>query len=901
MKLDEEEINMNEQRYPTKSLCALAAIVFGLLLGRGDAAPPQQPEVKVAATDSAVANHPTATISLPAPYKVLGGGARANWSGNGSLLTQSQPGGAGPNAWTVSSKDHFAADPVSITAFAIGLADPSDEWEVIVRESRSPVAAQPVATASLPPGYVMTGGGCLDDWRTSPSAAGNLLTGSFPSSANSWECRGQEHGAASPASIVAYVIGIRPKKPGMPLPEVQITSATSEVGAHVTAIAPAAPGFVITGGGAVTGRPPLTLSDPTAETIRPRNPAPTAPPAQGQLLTATFPEVAAGSVVASGWRAAAKDHMYASPGTVTAYAVNLRFAPPPPQQPPLWGWADLHTHPMIHLAFGGKLIHGGVDERSVLPTNVNCKDWQEAGSAANALSDDRPSHGGWDLFSFPCGDEFRKLFILGLQVANGALVTAGGTNPPSFGWPNFQHWPAWNDITHQKMWWEWIKRARDGGQRVMVALATNNRTLGDAVNGHGPTDDKGSAIMQLTAITQFVDRHRDFMEVALTPARLAEIVRAGKIAVVLGVEIDNLGNLNQRFLNETPDLMKALVASEIQDLYDRGVRYVIPIHLVNNRFGGSAIYQHLYNFANLRETGDYFDITCSARGDDISFRHPPNLVSDIVDAAASKFGLFRQFPPPPQCPRPGINEGAGHRNNLGLTDLGVFALKEMMKRGMIIDIDHMSDKAIEQALTLAGGIDAPRGYPINSGHSGIRGVFGNAAENSRSRSQLQRIARLHGMFGLGSDGTDALTWSRQYQQAMRAMGFRNDDPALRAAYQSGAIALGTDLNGLVKGPKPPGTRTPEYDRATFPPNSLPPSRLGNKQWDYISDGVAHYGLLPEFIRDVSATPRAAIAVNTAGQPYNVTGAELVDQHLLLGAEYFYRMWERCEAQKGKVP
>jgi len=335
---------MNEQRYLTKSSFALAAIVFGLLLGRGDSAAAQQPEVRVVATDSVVANHPAATASLPAPYKVVGGGARANWSSNGSLLTQSRPGGTGQNTWTASSKDHLAAEPVSITAFAIGLADPADEWEVIRRESRSPVSAQPVATASLPPGYAMTGGGCLNDWRPSrrlgeplpfPGPAGNLLTGSFPSSASSWECRGQEHGAASPASIVAYVIGIRPKRAGVPLPEVRITSATSEVGAHVTAIALAAPGFVITGGGAVTGGAPVRIiSTPPAEPIRPRDPA-SPPPAQGQLLTATFPEVPAGSAVVSGWRAMAKDHIYSSPGIVVAYAVNLRFAPPnPPASPP---------------------------------------------------------------------------------------------------------------------------------------------------------------------------------------------------------------------------------------------------------------------------------------------------------------------------------------------------------------------------------------------------------------------------------------------------------------------------------------------------------------------------------------------------------------------------------------
>jgi microsomal dipeptidase-like Zn-dependent dipeptidase len=880
----------------------------------------QQPEIRVVTTDSAVANHPSATLTLPAPYKVVGGGARANWRHSGSLLTQSQPGGPGPNAWVASSKDHFAAEPVSLSAFAIGLADPADEWEVIVREARSPVAPQPVATAKLPPGYAMTGGGCLDEWRTSPSAPGNLLTASFPSSTNSWECRGKDHGAENPASIVAYVIGIRPKKPGVPLPEVKITTAHSPVAAHPTVVAPAEPGFIVTGGGAAPGASEsLTLSTTNNTTarpmrgqvIRPQPQAPT-PPGAGQLLTATHPELAPGSTVANGWRAAAKDHVYTSPGTLVAYAVNLRF--PPPQLVatttlipalvqaafPLRGWVDLHTHPMIHLAFGGKVIHGGVDEQSPLPTNIQCVDWQRAGTVANALSDDRPSHGGWDAFSFRCGDEIRKEIIGALQSENGALVTAGGRRPPTLGWPNFETWPAWNDITHQKMWWEWIKRARDGGLRVMVALATNNRTLGDAVSGNPPTDDKASGNLQIGAMKEFVERHRDFMEVAYTPARLKEIVQANKIAVILGVELDNLGALNQYALTTPEPTMQALARSEIQALYDQGVRYVLPIHLVNNRFGGAAIYQPTYSLANLRETGDYFRLECSVRGDGISFKHPSQLDTAVVAASLVKLGLYRPFTPPPQCPRPGISEGSGHRNSMGLLPLGRFAIVEMMKKGMIIDIDHMSDKAVDEVLALAESIDAPRGYPISSGHSGLRGMSGNHAETSRSESQLRRILRLHGMFGVGTDGTDAFAWSRQYQSTMHVMGFRSDDPS-RVAYRNGAFGFGSDLNGLVKGPKPPGTRRPEYERASYPMGPLAPSRLGNKQWDYVSDGVAHYGLLPDFIRDVSSTPRHSIGFNAAGQPYGVTGAELVDQHLLLGAEYFYRMWERSEAQKGKVP
>jgi len=566
----------------------------------------------------------------------------------------------------------------------------------------------------------------------------------------------------------------------------------------------------------------------------------------------------------------------------------------------LRGWVDLHAHPMIHLALGGKLVHGGVDEQTLLATNVRCQNWLPAGSVDIALSDDRPSHGGWNI-SYGCGDQFRRTFIAGFQAGNHAKPTAAGGNPPANGWPNFQDWPAWNDITHQKMWWEWIRRARDGGQRVMVALATNNRTVGDAVNGLQPTDDKGSALLQIDSMNRFALNHGDFIEVALSPAHLSNIVRSNRIAMVLGVELDNLGNINQ-FVNLPMEAQKNLVRSEIQLLYDRGVRYIIPIHIVNNPFGGSAIYQAEYNLANLRETTEYFNITCSVVGDGINFIHPPKLDDTSMFAALVKLGLTKPFTAPTACPRPGINEGRGHRNSMGLTDLGIFAIKEMMRRGIIVDIDHMSDISVNQALTLAESIDPPRGYPITSGHSGIRGLFGNVAENSRSRVQLLRIAKLHGMFGLGSDAANAIGWSNQYQSAMNTMGYATLDPALSWVYQPGAIAFGSDLNGFVKGPVPPGRLMPEYDAAPYPMGPLALSRLGNKQWDYIADGVAHYGLLPDFIRHVSTTKaNSNLGTNPAGQPFGVNGTELVNQHLMLSADYFLRMWERIEAQKTKVP
>jgi len=37
------------------------------------------------------------------------------------------------------------------------------------------------------------------------------------------------------------------------------------------------------------------------------------------------------------------------------------------------------------------------------------------------------------------------------------------------------------------------------------------------------------------------------------------------------------------------------------------------------------------------------------------------------------------------------------QNQLGLTDIGKAAIKEMMRLGMIIDVDHMSDHSVRYA------------------------------------------------------------------------------------------------------------------------------------------------------------------------------------------------------------
>jgi microsomal dipeptidase-like Zn-dependent dipeptidase len=573
---------------------------------------------------------------------------------------------------------------------------------------------------------------------------------------------------------------------------------------------------------------------------------------------------------------------YYDPGPVSTPAAEFPRARATVTVMLLTGWADLHTHPMINLAFGGKLVHGGPDVGSLLPTDASCNKGVRAASMEHALGDDRPSHGGWNLVDFSCGDNFRQLLLHKFQEGNGALLTGGAAK----GYPDFLDWPKWNDITHQKMWFEWIRRARDGGLRVMVALATNNKTLGDAVSGpgDGPTDDKASADLQLNEIKLFVSRHLDFMEIARGPADIKRIVQANKIAVVLGVEIDNIGNLNLLPPGAlSGPLMEPVISGEINRLYDAGVRYILPIHIMDNAFGGTAIYKDDFNTSNLREAGHYWDIECANSVDGITYRYTDGY--DVLRAAAAfvKIGIdpFRRSGPGPAC--------NGHRNKRGLTLQGMFAIKHMMKRGMIVDIDHMSEHSAESTLDIAEKF----GYPVVSGHTGIRGSAGANAENSRSQDHLQRISRLHGMLGLGSDGVNRASWANQYRQAMKIMGYQHADTS-KAVYRNGAISFGTDLNGLVKGPPPGGSNSCLYNA------SFPKSSSGSKTWNYQTDGVVHYGMLADFVRDVSTAGSNNCTSSGSVSAGAVSGSELVDHHLNRSANYFWQMWERIESRKGTV-
>ena len=170
---------------------------------------------------------------------------------------------------------------------------------------------------------------------------------------------------------------------------------------------------------------------------------------------------------------------------------------------------------------------------------------------------------------------------------------------------------------------------------------------------------------------------------------------------------------------------------------------------------------------------------------------------------------------------------------------------------MIVNPDHMSQRAVDETLTLAesrrySGVTSPHGWmdPRN----------------------WPRIFQLGGM---------------AFPGAGSAQGFVDAWRAYRpqATPQFFGWGYGADLGGLATqgAPAPPGSP----NGVTYPFKSLDGrmtierQRTGERVFDYSQEGVAHYGLYAEWYEEVRKTG----------------GAQIVDD-LLRGPEAYLQMWER---------
>lgn len=459
---------------------------------------------------------------------------------------------------------------------------------------------------------------------------------------------------------------------------------------------------------------------------------------------------------------------------------------------PLWGFADTHAHWMNNAGFGTDFLTG-----------------RPYGKIDTALKDCSDAHGMGGL----------KIPIVFYEHLNNHW----GFN--TTGYPDFAAWPNFKSKIHQSMYIEWVRRAYLGGLRLMVCITSNSELLAYSFGKKNMTDDEAVKIetVYLKKMISDLNEHgENWISIAPSSDSAKKLIMENKLAVIIGMEIDKPGGwVDSRQCTETE------IKSYLNKIYDSGIRYIFPVHLADNAFAGFSLYaseqfciNNFYARRNIPELYRYADVDGSALvdfrlGKEYSINFPQVLLVSI----------FMRYSPP------GFNWllgksnykysylGMGHVNRKGLTNKGIFAIKEIMKLGMIIDIDHMSFKSNNMAIQIAKNYtsDTALWYPLVAGHTNfLEQELRNTEtghnneeclnklrnEHAKTDSTIFDLRDLKGMVApVTEGGKDVLnyrdtaivrndnpgsskTWAQTYLYALEKMNYSH-------------IALGTDMNGFL--------------------------------------------------------------------------------------------------------
>lgn len=486
------------------------------------------------------------------------------------------------------------------------------------------------------------------------------------------------------------------------------------------------------------------------------------------------------------------------------------------------GFVDAHNHLFSNEAFGGRLICGKV--------------FSTAG-VADALKD-CPEH-------YPDG-----------TLAIFDYITHGGDGKHDpVGWPTFKDWPAYDSMTHQANYYAWIERAWRGGQRVLVNDLVTNGMICSVYPFKDRSCDEMTSIRLQAKLTYQLQDYVDAMyggagkgwfRIVTDTAQARQVIQQGKLAVILGVETSEPFGCKQ--ILDIAQCSKADIDKGLDKLYDLGVRSMFLCHKFDNalcgvRFDegglGTAI-----NVGQFLSTGTFWKTEkCTGPQHD----NPIGTAASEAEADLPAGTDVPEYDENAQC------------NVRGLTDLGEYAVQGMMKRKMMLEIDHMSVKATGQVLDMFEAASYPG---VLSSHSWM------------DLNWTERVYSLGGFVAQYMHGSEGFSTEAK----------RTD--ALRAKYDVG-YGYGTDFNGIGDHPAPRGADA--TNKVTYPFKSvdggsvIDKQTVGSRTFDFNTDGGANVGLIPDWIEDIR----------------HVGGQDVVDD-LFRGAESYLDTWGASEQHQAGV-
>jgi microsomal dipeptidase-like Zn-dependent dipeptidase len=553
----------------------------------------------------------------------------------------------------------------------------------------------------------------------------------------------------------------------------------------------------------------------------------------------------------------------------------------------VFGIVDTHSHMFTNFGFGGGgILHGAPFHRL---------------GVEHALPDCSLFHGDdgrSDLLGYTFNSGLDNLSVDALLPA----LLAGYL--PEFdhhtaGYPDFTDWPAAPfSSTHQTQYYRWLERAYLGGLRLVVQHATTNSALCDLVRGQGVQATRyecndmiavDRSIAEAYNLERYVDAHAGgpglgWFRIVKSAAEARDVIGQGKLAVILGIEVSNLFDCFLVPPEGFPACDEKLLIEKLERYHALGVRALFPVHKYDNAFSPGDGHRTISELGNFANSGHWSNFTLDCPAD----------VNSVFDRGNVQFGALNKprddyFAPTPNDmstfpkePVPTIApfldelqspplEG-DYCQNHGMTPLGETLLREMMRRGMIVEIDHLPRWSYKRAFELL----SENGYPAAATHGTEYG--GKIYENGGiSKTGVGRCADANNPGGL----LDSV---------------RNRKLRIEQAGGYPGVGFGFDLNGFAGAPGPrfgerSGCDTPQENPVEYPFKSFAGDvtftkpRLGTREVDFNTEGLTHIGMLPELLEDARRT--------------GTTDAEL--ETVFRSAESYLRMWERAEERSSAIP
>jgi microsomal dipeptidase-like Zn-dependent dipeptidase len=136
---------------------------------------------------------------------------------------------------------------------------------------------------------------------------------------------------------------------------------------------------------------------------------------------------------------------------------------------------------------------------------------------------------------------------------------------------------------------------------------------------------------------------------------------------------------------------------------------------------------------------------------------------------------------------------------VGLTELGAAAVRAMVRHGVLVDVTHMSGRALDDTFALLDELDPDHSVPVIASHGAYR--FGRDRYNL-SAETVERIAERGGVIGLllaEHQTADGLRWRRtgSLEDSLEVI-FRHLDRIHEITGSHRHAAIGSDLDGFIK-------------------------------------------------------------------------------------------------------